>query len=263
MRRPTSFLLTGLVAFFVLFAAAGARAQDVRYVHVRTNHTDASLFADSLEIGPVTDAAVAVPIGTRVLRLVPHGFGGWSVPPVTAALTPGAGDTVAVRLDFPYRYRVETMPYGATVHLEDEAGWTRLGTTPLVYTSEQPLSERLVIEKAGFVLVRAEPGTSLWNIHRLTLQPVPDAAPDAARVDWRPPRQRRAWIDYAAIGTAVAAGAVAVHYKFKADRLYARYQETTDPGLRPQIKEYDTYSAVSLGVMQAGIGLFAIRLILR
>ena len=56
---------------------------------------------------------------------------------------------------------------------------------------------------------------------------------------------------------------MAVHFKFKADRRYDRYVETGDPALRPAIKRYDTYSGVALGVMQAGAGLFAVRLILR
>ena len=48
-----------------------------------------------------------------------------------------------------------------------------------------------------------------------------------------------------------------------ADNRFDRYQETGDPLLRPTIRTYDTRSAVALGAMQAGVGVFAIRLVLR
>src|SRR5690606_38562376 len=142
------------------------------------------------------------------------------------------------------------------------------GETPLDYTSAAPLEGALVVQEPGFVLVRLTPGREVWNAYGVTLSPESPSDPTAARVAWKPPRRSRAWIDYAAIGTALAAGAVAVHYKFKADRLYADYVDPeTDPALRPQLQDrfsrFDTYSGVSFGVMQAGIGLFAIRLALR
>ena len=61
----------------------------------------------------------------------------------------------------------------------------------------------------------------------------------------------------------MAAGAVSIHYKFKADRLNDQYQENGDPELRPEINSFDTRAAVSLGVMQVGLGVLAIRFILK
>lgn len=104
-------------------------------------------------------------------------------------------------------------------------------------------------------------GRQVWNRQVVLLEPLtPPAATAAMHLVERP---RRRWIDAVALGTAVAAGAVAVHYKFKADRLYDDYLETTDPALRPQIKANDTRSAVALGVMQAGVAVFAVRLVFR
>ncbi len=77
------------------------------------------------------------------------------------------------------------------------------------------------------------------------------------------PIPRRRWIDAAAVTTALVAGAVAVHFKRKADARYDIYRVTGDPTLRPVIRDYDTKSGVAAGVMQAGVTVFAVRLLRR
>jgi hypothetical protein len=62
---------------------------------------------------------------------------------------------------------------------------------------------------------------------------------------------------------ALAAGIVAVHYKFKGDDLYDEYNETGDPALRNNIDRYDNYSAIALGTMQIGVGVLAFRMVFR
>lgn len=76
-----------------------------------------------------------------------------------------------------------------------------------------------------------------------------------------PARSKRTWIDYAAVSGALVAGAVAVHYKMKADARYDVYRQTGDPTLRPEIRRLDTRSGIAVGAMQVGITVFAIRLI--
>lgn len=237
----------------------------VRYTFLRvgTNLPEAILFADSLRIGTVTSELAAVPASTDRLRLVPPDANTWSVPPVERQVELTAGDTVDVALHFPYYYRVESIPYDASVFLETGDALRRIGSTPLLYTSEAPLAKQLIIERPGYVMVRIEPGSEVWNRHVISLSPTDDLDPTAAQVQWKPPKKHRAWIDYAAIGTALAAGAVAVHYKFKADDLYDEYEQSGEPSLRPRIHHFDVRSGVALGVMQLGIGVFAIRLALR
>jgi hypothetical protein len=124
------------------------------------------------------------------------------------------------------------------------------------------LTGRIEFSLDGFKPDSVTPGAELWNLHAVDLQPA-DTDRDAARLALSAPSTRKTWIDYVAVGTALAAGALAVHFKFEADRRYDRYRKTGDPDLRPGIKRYDVYSGVALGVMQAGVGLFAIRLALR
>ena len=244
-------------------ALSSGDVSDWIHVRVSTNARNALLFADSTYLGRVNAEYFAVSTRTQNLRLTLEDANTWSVPPIETALRAEPGDSLEIDLRFPYRYRIESVPFGANVHLERGSEWIFLGSTPLLHTSTAPLKDPLVIERAGFAVERLSPGVDVWNRHLIMLEPSAEVDPTAAQVDWRPPRQRKAWIDYAALGTALVAGAVAVHYKFKADDLYATYQETADPALRDDIHAYDVRSGVAFGVMQGGLGLFALRLILR
>lgn len=233
------------------------------YVRISTNAPDAYLFADSIRIGRVPHGFFALPPATERLRLTLPDANTWTLPPVETELALAAGDSVEIDLRFPYMYRIESIPFGARVNVEQGGEWEYLGVTPLLHSSAEPIIGLLVVERPGFTLERLEPGRDVWNRHIVMLRPSDELDPTAAQVNWQPPKQRRVWIDYVALGTAVAAGVVAVHYKFKADDLYSTYEDTADPALRDDIHAHDVRSGVAFGVMQAGLGLFAIRLVLR
>lgn len=155
------------------------------------------------------------------------------------------------------------MPFGADVHLEKNGDRILLGSTPLLHRAPAPLEGNLAVGRPGYAIERLQPGDDIWNRHAVALSPSRNLDVSVASVDWKPPPKRRQWIDYAAVGTALAAGAFAVHYKFKADALYSEYEDTADPSLRPDIHTYDVRSGVAFGVMQVGISVFAVRLFLR
>lgn len=265
----TKLLVLFGVFFTVFRPASGQVADDPRSnaeevgVRVTTNSPDALLYADTTFVGRVSAGVVSIPAATRRIRVVHGDANTWTIPPVEKALDADAGDTIEVELNFDYHYQIESVPFGARVLLEDEEGRSHLGSTPLLHTSEAPLDGRLAIEQAGYAIERIEPGRDVWNRHVVTLNPSELLDPSAAQVDWKPPRKHRRWIDYAALGTAVAAGAFAIHYKFKADDVFAEFEKTADPSLRPEVTAYDTRAGIAFGVMQAGIGIFAIRLLIR
>ena len=233
-------------------------------VAVETNLPEAVLYADSLRLGPVGDGVFRVPATTQTLRLVPEADA-WSVEPLSRPLrTSEEGDTLRLPMRFPYHYAVESVPFGADVYLEGERDVReKLGLTPLVYRSESPLAGTLVVERQGYESVELAPRTDVWNRDVLILQPLVQTDVATAEMDWNPPAARRRWIDVAAIGLAAAGGATAIYYKFKANDRYDVYAETGDPALRPEIRRYDRYSTVGLGAMQVGLGVFALRLVLR
>ncbi len=252
----------------LLFGALGAgvgdsQAQQRAVVLIETNYPEATVYADSVRLGPASLGTFLVPVETQQLRLVPPGGDAWSISPVEVAFRAEPGDTLDVELPFPYHYQIESIPYGAMAFLENIESRIALGRTPVLFESPDVLEGTFIIERQGYMPEELTPGNEVWNRYLLTLQPVRIEDVKTAEEDWRPPRKRRRWIDYTATVVAVTAGAAAVHYKFKADRLNDEYQLNGDPSLRPEIKSLDTRSGVALGVMQAGLGVLALRFVLK
>jgi hypothetical protein len=174
----------------------------------------------------------------------------------------GRQDTLRLEARFPYGYRLEATPYAARVSLESGSEVKVLGETPLNLSLEEPASGTLVFEREGFETVRLQAGSALWN--RQTAVMVPLGLPKRPLdVSLELPRRNRRWIDYTAVGLAAVGGALAVHYKTKADNRYDIYRQNGDPALRPRIDELDARSAVALGGMQVGVGVLALRLVFR
>ncbi|NNF58791.1 MAG: hypothetical protein HKN04_11175, partial [Rhodothermaceae bacterium] len=155
------------------------------------------------------------------------------------------------------------------VALEAERGREMLGVAPLIVERNAPLRGTLVAERDGSLAARFTPGDSLDNRHLILMRPLEDRARPDAAVGWMPPRRSpNAWIDIAAAGVALAAAGVAIHYKFRADDVDDRYRqlgslERGDPVLKAEAERLDTYSLAALGVMQVGVGVLAVRFILR
>ena len=57
------------------------------------------------------------------------------------------------------------------------------------------------------------------------------------------------------IGTAVAFGATAAHFKIKADKEYDKYLETQNPAYLKETDNYDLYSGIAFGALQVNFGL--------
>lgn len=251
-------LLLGLLAGPVL-------AQPTAIVKLDTNYPEAIVFADSLWLGPASQHYLRVPAQAQTLRLVSPDIESWSVAPQVRTLSLQPGDTVALHVSFPHRYQVESLPFGAKVYWVEMDTRILLGETPLRYETEEPLDGQFVVEAPGYLPMEVTPGAKLWNRHTLALQPIQtvEQMSPADAIAWKPPRQPRRWIDYTALGLGLAAGVVAVHYKFKADRRFDTCDGACPPDLERTIDRYDTYSGIALGVSQAGLSLFALRLVFR
>ena len=260
LRSPSIILLLALWATGAVSASAQARMQ----IYLDTNAPEAVVFADSLRLGRAADGPYILSSAVRAIRLVPLAEDNWDLAPLVHIVTPSDTGEVTLSMHFPYYYRIESLPFGASVYVDAPGGRLRLGTTPLTYQSAAPLVGTIRIEKTGYLPQAVEPGPRVWNRHVVALG-APPGEPwgMTSEVTWNPPPKQRKWIDYTALGVAAAAGLLSVHYKFKADRRYDRYLETGDFDLRSEIKSYDRRAWVALAGMQVGIGVFAVRLALR
>ena len=261
-----SLLRLSLVLFL---AAAGAHAQEPATLVLETNAPHAVVLANGVVLGRADDSGLHLPMGDVELVLMEDAIDAWEPRRVAATVSVQPGDTVRVALDLPIRYRIETLPVGASIALETAAGETALGRSPLVLDEPAPLSGMLIAHHPGFMPARLVPGDSLTNRHTLLLRPLEAGAVSEASVDWMPPRRRaNVWIDVAAAGLALAAAGVAVHYKFRADAVDNQYRAEDsavrgDPALKAEAERLDGYALGALGVMQVGVGVLAVRFILR
>ncbi|NBC15935.1 MAG: hypothetical protein GVY18_01325 [Bacteroidetes bacterium] len=272
MRRRRSFLLMFVV---LLLGAAPSLGQPVHapvtsssdaLLDLSSNLPTAHVYADSLYLGVAIEGVFRVPPGSTTVRVVPAEGDAWSIAPQVQPIDVQAGDTLSLTMDFPYHYKVETIPFGAPVYLEGAEGRELLGTTPLVHRSDAPLERSLLIDHKGYKVEEiAAPGRNVWNRHVLTLDPAQPVQAEATgpEVDWKPPPKRRRWIDVAAASVAVAAGVYSIHQKFRADDIYDQYQDARDPALKSRIEAHDARALAGLGVMQVGLGVLTFRLIRR
>ncbi len=259
--RTTLPVIRVIVAGCILALSWSPRAlSQVRQIRIETNNLAANVFADSTWIGVASARLFEVPAGTKRISLVPSSADAWSIPSVQHSLDSGSEEPLSLTLNFPYFYNLESIPSNAEVFARQDGKEIMLGYTPFTYSAESPLEGQLYFRREGFLEREVEPGDELWNRHLVSL-PMKDYSGGTTDVRMGIRTQRRKWIDIAAVGTAVTAGVLAIHFKSKANQKFDRYKETGDPGLKNDIDLLDLYSGIALGTMQVGLGVFAFRLI--
>ncbi len=181
-----------------------------------------------------------------------------------------AGDSLRLALDLPRRLRIETLPIRAEVALEDGAGGRRpLGTAPLTVDLPADAQGTLVATLDGYQTARlplADAAAS--GPTTILLDPAPGAEPGLELLPTERSTRRRTLIDVGIGAATVAAAALAVHYKFRADAVDDDYRSDDpalrgDEALRDEALRLDRTSAVALGAMQVGVAVLAIRFVLR
>lgn len=265
MPVPMRFLT--VLLFVVAGPALIAQPVDTGAVRIATNAPDASLYVDGTPADWTPGELVPLAPGTRTLLLLLGERETWDARHASVVVDVAAGDTLDVAVDLALRYRIESVPYAAEVLLETEDGArTPLGTTPLTLDRAGPIEGTLVVVKRGYAEQRLEPGRALTNTQSVLLRPLQAEA--GAEIVGLPDPAPRRWIDVAAGALALAGATAAVYYKLQADDVDDRYRdpfspERGDPALRDEARRLDTYSAIGLGAMQVGLGVIAVRLVLR
>ena len=265
MRQIPMRLLT--LAF--LFASGAAAAQSPGYLAIETSTPEALVVADGVVLGAASEGPFALAAQTYAVALVEAGVG-WDARRADASAAVASGETLTLALDLPVRTRIESLPLHAEVLLVHPDGTQEaLGVTPLVLDRPEPLRGRLVASLDGYAdasVAAPEAGGKVALVLR------PDGATEADLVAYALPTQRRntarTALDIGFGVAAIAAGAVAVHYKFQADAADDQYRGTTsmlrgNDDLRDDAIRYDTISGVALGVSTASLGVLAIRFAIR
>lgn len=240
---------------------AGAGAQNgsqEAYLLVKSNAAETWVYLDSTRLGASGTALWPIRPGQHEVQAGPAGMYAWSFEYETTAINAAPGDTVEVSFHFPYAYSVSSSPSGASVYHLDGSNRQKLGVTPLTYTSDQPLDGTLVIDKVDFDSVHVVPGADIWNSHRIELVGKERSVAEK-HVGLPTRREERTWVSYMGAGLAVSAGAAAVYFQRRANRL----QASDNPHERLRSDKFEQLSNGSLVAMQLGVGVLAVQLVWR
>ena len=258
MLKPDSRLTVMILgSVLLLLKSTIVSAQSQALLHIKSNDMDAAVYADSSYLGPVHGSPYWVDPMSSTITLSTLRASTWNVSPIQTFFNAEPGDSVHVTLNFPTYHRIESHPFGAEAWLQRGSERKLLGLTPLVFHSVNTQDGMFHIEMEGYNPGIVKPKTDLWNRYEVSLTALDQVNRQSATS--RTVKHQRRWIDWGAAAVAVVAGAVAVHYKFRADRINDEYLETGNASLRPRVAKLDDYSGIALGVMQAGLVTLAVR----
>ena len=247
------------------FAVSASASAQPAWIHVEA--TAGRVVVDDSLVGSAGDV-LAVAAGERRVRLV-DAIGVWNPRVDSARVTAVAGDTLRLRMELPVRRRVESSPRGASIALARPDGSVRdLGAAPLTVDLPASTLAELVASADGFETARQPVGSASEVAFVLAPEPGVRVPPEVQTFATRRASRRRTLIDLGIGAATLAAGAVAVYYKFEADDVDDLYRDPDslrrgDEALRQEALRLDRRSGVALGVMQAGVGVLALRFVLR
>ena len=251
--------------WLLLFGVASAQAQPAATLIVDAR--EGVVVIDGEEIGAPGEA-VALDAGQHLIWLVDE-VGAWNprIDSTHAELV--AGDTLRLSMALPIRTRIESQPVGAELTLVTPDGVARsLGTAPVTVDLPDGALAELVADLDGYVTQRRSVDAS--PVVRLELAPESGVLvePMVQTFATRRAARRRTLIDLGIGAATLAAGAVAVYYKFEADEVDDRYRDPEslqrgDETLRQEALSLDRRSGIALGTMQVGLGVLALRFVLR
>ena len=253
----------------LLLVSGAALAQDRGALAITTSTPEAIVVVDGAALGPASAGPFVLNAQVYAVALVEPG-GAWDARRSEAEATVASGETTILDLELPVRTRIESLPLHAEVTLVRRDGTTEiLGETPLVLDTPEALDGSFIASLDGYADSEAVAPEAGGRV-AILLRPV--GASETDQVSFVLPTQRRntarTVLDIGLGAAAIAAGAVAVHYKFQADAADEQYRAPTSSlrgtdSLRNDAIRYDTFSGVALGVSTASLGILALRFAIR
>lgn len=196
---------------------------------------------------PVRDHTLSV--GGHRIRLAWPSFSDWSavIRKDTLNVQAGAGMTISHKMGA--AIRVVTVPAGVEVL---HAG-RFLGTTPLIYRSDTPLVDQIVLRKAGFYQ-QVLPQASLRGVITLKVADPGAASASEMIVERAEEEPVHLWGEYVSAAGLVLSGVAAAYFKHQANKHFEVYRNTGSPSALEDTRRNDRYSGVFLVVTQLSLG---------
>jgi len=222
-------------------------------VTIRSDVDSARVILDGTEVGrtPLTIDTLAP--GKHILKLQHPHPEHWLSQGIVDTVETMPGDTLALRYQLIHGIIIRSDPFGAEVF----SGDTLLGVTPLL-VEKQKASASILVRKVGYqnhyiALHDTKHSSVLVKMEKLF-----DQIPDGDRVVLSKGQPGPPALPLIVSGaSSIVAGALAAHFKVKADNLYGDYLITGDPEKRAETQRFDTAAGISLAIAQVGLGVFA------
>jgi hypothetical protein len=242
----------------LLFAACACQAQpevSTGRLEIRSDVDSALVVLDDSFVGRTPYIADSLTPGVHRVRVLHPDITGWLAAAVLDTVQIAAGESRTLLYSLRPRLQVFSSPPEAGVY----ANGTLAGITPLLMSPDAiPGDSLLILRKAGFADLRADPREAVEGILRVRLIPagitspavIPPILVETGGFDSRATRL------YLSAGATIVSGIFAAYFKTLADDRQLQYVRTGDVSMLIQRHRYDTSAAIALLTAQFGFVLF-------
>lgn len=222
---------------------------------VESKPSGATVFIDSVLVGATPLREYETTSGPHTLRLVyPHPTS-WLAVTKTVPIEVRTGQAAHYDIELGSVFTIHSTPSGASVLFQNR----ELGTTPLLYRSDSPLSGTLILKKDGFEPAAIPIAQEHVVPSRIELKPLstePNRLPDVLPPDYLDSVSPR-WATYVAASTMILSGVLSAYWKDRANRDFDRYSLTKDPALLASTQRLDRRSGIAITISHVSFAALA------
>lgn len=213
---------------------------------IKSNVSGILVYMDTCYIGTVPIDSVQVSSGYHIIRFIHPENRNWSFQTVAETLSLKESEHIYYNIQYPYLYRVSTIPYNATVVVGDSI----YGTTPLIISSSSD-SINISIFKEGYRAITLNPISDKIKSD-LILEKEKNSLQLKGSEYLSDIESKSSTPIYLSTFVTVSAGAVSAYCKIKADKYYNEYQRMGSETSLRDVRRFDRTSAISLIVAEIG-----------
>lgn len=235
---------TAYIFLFVLLFGISIYGQDcLSNVMIKTNDSKSVIYVDNKVVGN-GEVTVGLSIGQHFLKVKNQELK-WDAEIIRDTINVSeCNKDLSFSYSFIHKYYLDSEPQDAFVYKNDKL----VGYTPLfVHNGINSIS-----------LTKKDYSNQLVNLKELP-------ASNKVVLDFTGMEKETHFTDTywfeVLIGTAVALGATAAHFKIEADKQYDKYLETNDNKYLDETNKNDLYSGIAFGVLQVNFGYLIYKLL--
>lgn len=238
-------------------------AADSGYLKVSFPQESLKVYLDDVFIGESPIGILKLAIGEHQLRVLNPKRASWFDRDWSQKITLATDDTVALEIEFPSYFFINSDPFNATVL----ANGKELGRTPLILSTEKTV-RNIILKKEGYkdcVIGLADPESKLLNV-ALEREKGFQQQTQSRLALKRQSQVRKNLLSYSTLAFGFLSGTAAVYFRKRADDTYNKYITAENPTAMDRYfrdtERFDKLSGVFYGLFEACF-LFYVYLVFR